>query len=164
MRTCCILQACTYMYITIWCATMHDNKTHVAYDCITHQMTALWPTMHHFVRTRLYMYIKVLDLLQSIASKCIYRLQCLSNYSGCVSTLSLVLRLMWSTAVLLEDLSEDACMGTQQPICCQAKKTTKTKGKLSVKLTTCGDGPVKCTGTRQGWNHKKTTLLQNIML
>ena len=27
----CILQACTYMYITIWCVIMHDNKTHVPF-------------------------------------------------------------------------------------------------------------------------------------
>ena len=29
------LQAHTYMYITLWCATAHDNKTHVhvAYGC-----------------------------------------------------------------------------------------------------------------------------------
>ena len=29
-----ILQAHTY--ITIWCAIMHDNKTHVPHDCILH--------------------------------------------------------------------------------------------------------------------------------
>ena len=29
-----ILQAHTH--VTIWCATMHDNKTHVAYDCTLH--------------------------------------------------------------------------------------------------------------------------------
>ena len=27
-----ILQTCTY--IAIWCATTHDNKTHVPYDCL----------------------------------------------------------------------------------------------------------------------------------
>ena len=25
-----------HTYITIWCATTHDNKTHVPYDCILH--------------------------------------------------------------------------------------------------------------------------------
>ena len=30
-----ILQACAY--IAIWCTTMHDNKTHVPYDCILHK-------------------------------------------------------------------------------------------------------------------------------
>ena len=30
----CMLQAHTY--IAIWCATTHDNKTHVPYDCILH--------------------------------------------------------------------------------------------------------------------------------
>ena len=29
-----MLQTCTY--IAIWCATMHDNKTHIPYDCILH--------------------------------------------------------------------------------------------------------------------------------
>ena len=29
-----ILQVC--IYIAIWCATMHDTKTHIPYDCILH--------------------------------------------------------------------------------------------------------------------------------
>ena len=32
------------------------------------------------------------------------------------------------------------------------------------KLTTCRDGPVKGTETRQGWKHKKTILLKKIMV
>ena len=31
-----ILQARTYMYNNIWCASTHDNKTHKPYDCILH--------------------------------------------------------------------------------------------------------------------------------
>ena len=34
----CALQACTY--ITIWCPTTHDNKTHIPYECMLH--TKLW--------------------------------------------------------------------------------------------------------------------------
>ena len=47
-----ILQAHTYN--TIWCVTTHDNKTPVAYDCTTHQMMTLLPTMHCFIRTKSY--------------------------------------------------------------------------------------------------------------
>ena len=36
--------------------------------------------------------------------------------------------------------------------------------KLSVKLSTSRDGPVKSTKTRQGWKHKKTTLLQKYVV
>ena len=36
-----LIQNCVYIlqaliYIAIWCATTHDNKTHVPYDCILH--------------------------------------------------------------------------------------------------------------------------------
>ena len=52
--------ACTaspyILYITIWCTTIYDNKTHVAYDCTTYQTTALLPTMHRFIRTKLASY------------------------------------------------------------------------------------------------------------
>ena len=43
-----ILHACTY--IAIWCVTTHDNKSHVAYDCTTHQTSALLATKHRFVK------------------------------------------------------------------------------------------------------------------
>ena len=46
------LQAHTY--ITIWCATMHDSETHVAYAC--KQTTALLPMKHCFMRTNLASY------------------------------------------------------------------------------------------------------------
>ena len=49
-----ILQAHTY--IAVCCATMHDNKTHVAYDCTTHQTMAILSTMHCFIRTSLVSY------------------------------------------------------------------------------------------------------------
>ena len=51
--------ACTtaHIYIAIWCVTTHDNKTHVAYDCTTHQTMALLSTMHRFIiRTKLVSY------------------------------------------------------------------------------------------------------------
>ena len=35
-----ILQACTY--IAIWCATIHDNKTHTPYDCILYTKWRLY--------------------------------------------------------------------------------------------------------------------------
>ena len=41
----CILQA--HRFITIWCTTMHDNKTHILCDCILYQRTTLLPKMHH---------------------------------------------------------------------------------------------------------------------
>ena len=30
----CVLQVC--IFITIWCTTMHDNKTHITYNCTLH--------------------------------------------------------------------------------------------------------------------------------
>ena len=30
----CVHTARPYIYITIWCTTMHDNKTHIPYDSI----------------------------------------------------------------------------------------------------------------------------------
>ena len=38
--TVCKLRSRTY--IAIWCTTMHDNKTHIAFDCTTHQTMALY--------------------------------------------------------------------------------------------------------------------------
>ena len=66
------------------------------------------------------------------------------------------------TTTLLDKLSEHVSAGTLQRVCCQA---TKKKHKLWVKnfcykLTKSRDGPVKSTETRQGWKHKKSTLLQ----
>ena len=52
-----VLLACTY--IAIWCATMHNNKTHVhvPYDYIfLTQKTALLPKMHRFIKTKLASY------------------------------------------------------------------------------------------------------------
>ena len=75
----CMLQALTY--ITIWCATTHDNKTHIAYDCITHQTMTLLPMMHCFIKTK--SCITTFKLLQSIVST--YTLQCLSITANVMS-------------------------------------------------------------------------------
>ena len=40
------------VYISIWCRTMQNNKTNAACDYTTHQMMALWPTMHLFIETK----------------------------------------------------------------------------------------------------------------
>ena len=39
-----ILEACTY--IAIWCATTHDNKTHVPYDCLLYTKRCLYCQRH----------------------------------------------------------------------------------------------------------------------
>ena len=43
-----ILQTHTCTYIAIRCTTVHEIKTHIAYNCTTHQTTALL-AMHHFI-------------------------------------------------------------------------------------------------------------------
>ena len=95
-----ILQACTD--ITIWCTTVHDNKSHIAYDCITHQIMVLLPIMHHFIGTK--SYVTTYKVLSSIVST--YTLQCLSNYSECINTHTLTLKLIRSTTVLLDQLTK----------------------------------------------------------
>ena len=35
-----------HMYIAIWCATTHDNRTHVPYDCILHTKWRLYCQQH----------------------------------------------------------------------------------------------------------------------
>ena len=42
----CVRMLQAHTCITIWCATTHDHKTYVAYDCTTHQMTASLPMMN----------------------------------------------------------------------------------------------------------------------
>ena len=80
------LWPCTYtLYITIGCATMHDNKKLCTCSlCILHTKRWLYmctlPTMHRFIRTK---WASPRQLLQSITST--YTLQCLSNYRGCYS-------------------------------------------------------------------------------
>ena len=59
-----IVSACTasrYVYIAIWCATTHDNETHLPYDCMLHTKRRLnyHATMHRFVRTKLASYTNV---------------------------------------------------------------------------------------------------------
>ena len=53
----CCLTANPYTYIhAIWYATAHDSKTHIAYNCTTHQTMVLLPMIHHFIRTSLASY------------------------------------------------------------------------------------------------------------
>ena len=42
-----------HAHIAIWWTTTHDNKTHVAYHCTTHQMAALPPTLHRFYKNKI---------------------------------------------------------------------------------------------------------------
>ena len=49
----CMLEGFSYMYVVIWCATMHDNTSHIAYDCTTQQTTALLQVIHCCMRTKL---------------------------------------------------------------------------------------------------------------
>ena len=57
IKSWCVCTASSYIHrYCMWCATRHDNKTHVVYDCATDQTAALLPTMHHFMRTNLASY------------------------------------------------------------------------------------------------------------
>ena len=47
----CKLVYTVYIATCIWCASMHNHKTHIAYNCTVHQMMALLPMMHRFIRT-----------------------------------------------------------------------------------------------------------------
>ena len=90
--TFCVYTAilCIHMYISIWCATAHDNKTDIAYDCTSQKIMALLPMMHRFIRTK--SYIMTYELLQSIAS--IYMLWCLPITVDIINSCTLILKLI----------------------------------------------------------------------
>ena len=116
-----ILQACTY--VDIWCATMYDNKPDVAYDCTTtttHQMTALLPTTHCFIRTNLANYSTLYTLCSVFPIT-------VDTIDKCTLILKLIIR---NTIALLDKLSEYAHAGALQWFCCQVAKKIH---KLGVK-------------------------------
>ena len=72
----------------------HDTKTHIAYDCTTSQTTALPPMMYRFIRANL-------------ASCSVFPI-----IVDAINTCTLILKLLRSTTVFLDTLSEYTHAGT----------------------------------------------------
>ena len=107
-----------YIDIAICCSTMHDNKPHVAYGCTT----TFLPMMNRLIRTK---WASLSHNLRDAAVHSIY-LHVVGVFPISVDdidTCMLILKLIRSTTVLLDKLSENARAGTLERVCCLAEKT-----------------------------------------
>ena len=104
-------------------------------------------------------------LLQSLA--CIYMLGCLYDlhWTLYIHMCTLILKLIRSTTIILDKLSEYVCADTLQRVATKQKKKQQKIGMKNFlwKLTKRADGHVKSTETRQEWNTRRLPYYRKMM-